>query len=146
MAHRYSHPVTSFQAQEAPTLSDRVAEEVRALMARRRVRQIDIARALHIVQGQVSSRLTNKTPFALNEVAILADYFGVPIVDLLGEQNAQSPRPVAGGSELYASTDLNREPAGYRAERGLTSVEHVATVIEFPTWRRALEISIEATA
>lgn len=68
----------------AEGLSQRVAEEVRALMARQRITQTRLAEVLDIPQSSVSARLRGTTPFKLPELEQLAALFGVHLAVLFG--------------------------------------------------------------
>ena len=76
-------------------LTQRVAEEVRALMGRQRITQTRIAEVLDIPQSSVSSRLRGSTPFRLPELERLAELFGVHLAVLLGLP-APGPTPPDG--------------------------------------------------
>lgn len=52
-------------------------------MARRGVKQIDLAAELGLSQTGVSKRLLGKTPFTINEIAIVAAFLNVPLTQLL---------------------------------------------------------------
>ncbi len=66
------------------TAAARVAASVRAEMARRRVTQSDVAKALGMKQTAVSRRLTGQVPFDVNELTAVAAFLGVPVAALLG--------------------------------------------------------------
>ena len=70
------------------TLSELVAAEVRAEMARRNRRGIDLAEHLDISGAALSAKLNGRTPFTLNELQRVADWLDVPLVVLLGERAA----------------------------------------------------------
>jgi transcriptional regulator with XRE-family HTH domain len=70
------------------SLSESVAAEVRAEMARQSKTQADLGRVLGLVQPAISLRLRGKRPFKLNELDRLARYFGVPISSLIRERAA----------------------------------------------------------
>lgn len=70
--------------------SERIAAEVRAILARKRIPQAELAQVLDISQVGVSRRLRGETPLDVNEVALIAAYLGVPIGVLYGEQAAAS--------------------------------------------------------
>jgi transcriptional regulator with XRE-family HTH domain len=59
-----------------------VAEEVRALMGRRRVTGAELARAIDVPQASLQRRLSGRYPFDVDLLAQVADYFGVPVVSL----------------------------------------------------------------
>lgn len=61
------------------TLTQRVATEVRAEVARQNVTQYDLADVLGMAQPSVSRRLAGKHPFDTDELDKLAAFFGVPV-------------------------------------------------------------------
>jgi len=63
--------------------AQRVAAEVRAAMARNRVSQEAVARALGVSQTAVSRRLSGVVPFDINELECVAQFLGVPIQQLV---------------------------------------------------------------
>lgn len=63
----------------------RVAANVRAEMARRRVSQESLAAALGMSQASVSRRLTNITPFTADELSKVAAHLDLPVAVLWGE-------------------------------------------------------------
>lgn len=75
-----------------------VAEEARALIARKRIRQPVIAKALGLSQAAVSRRLTGDVDFYSGEVKTLAALLEVPVGVLYGD-----PMPV--------EVDSNHQPA-----------------------------------
>lgn len=88
--------VISFPQDDPRPLTERVAEEVRALMARQGVTQMQLVEVLHISQTGVSKRLRGLIPFDANEIGVLAEYFGVRPGELLGEQVSPRPGPDGG--------------------------------------------------
>jgi transcriptional regulator with XRE-family HTH domain len=66
------------------TTAETVAANVRAEMARRRVTQADLAELLNVSQQAISRRVSGRTAFGLDDLAKLADHFGVPLVALIG--------------------------------------------------------------
>lgn len=82
-------------------LSAVVADNVRLLCARRRLRQSALAELLGLSRMSISDRFRYKTPWTIDELGILARFFGVPPSVLLGEV----PEPVlavAPGAQLGA--------------------------------------------
>lgn len=67
----------------AESLTDRVAAEVRAEMARRRMTQRQLAEIMGISQPQVMQRLTGKLGFRLAELEHLAKALDVPVARFL---------------------------------------------------------------
>lgn len=65
------------------TLSVRVAEEIRAMLARRRITGRALARQLKVSSPWVSDRLTGHTKISLDDLQRIADALEVGIVDLL---------------------------------------------------------------
>ncbi len=65
------------------TAAQRVAQEVRANMARRGRTQSDIATALGISQTAISRRLSGSVPWDVNELELVATALDVPLADLL---------------------------------------------------------------
>ena len=85
-----------------------VAEEIRAHMARRRIKQAQIALVTGKSQSYVSRRLTGDVPFDLDDLENIAALMDVPITDLF-------PRRPRQGSNLrpsdYKSADSGAHPA-----------------------------------
>ncbi len=65
------------------TLSERVAEEVRAMLARRRVSGRKLADQLGVSPSWVSYRLTGAQPIDLNDLERIANALNVEVSDLL---------------------------------------------------------------
>lgn len=64
-------------------LSQSVAAELRAEMARQRKTTTDLAYALKISQSSASLRYSGKQTLTLDEVGIVAEWLGVPLTALL---------------------------------------------------------------
>jgi len=107
----------------ASSLSERVAEEIRVVLARRRIRQSQLARELGVSEQWISVRLLGKQPIDLNDLAQIAEALGVQVTDLI-------PRPDGNGPTLryrtgyerprkrrIAPTPLHRSPVVGRPER-----------------------------
>lgn len=65
------------------TLSQHVAAEVRAAMARRRVSQSGLAAELGIAQSGLSRRLNGQVPFDIDELEKLSTFLEVPVGTLI---------------------------------------------------------------
>lgn len=65
------------------SLSDLVAENIRALLARTRIHQQELADALGMTQGAVSKKVNGARPFTIDEMQTAAELFGVPVASLL---------------------------------------------------------------
>ena len=77
-------------------LSDRlaVAEEIRALMGRRRTSQTALAHVLELSQPSLSKRLSGDQAFSLDELLAIAAHFDVEVTALLvgiGQDKSSSP-------------------------------------------------------
>lgn len=71
------------------SLTEQVAEEIRALLARRRIKQSQLARALGVSEQWVSMRLKGAQPLDLNDVQRIADFFDVPVGDLFPQREGK---------------------------------------------------------
>ena len=74
-------------------LTLRVSGEVRAWMARRGVKQQDLAVRLGITQPSLSMRLRGRTRWTINDLVIVAETLSIPVSVLL-----TSPDEGLGGS------------------------------------------------
>lgn len=68
---------------DVETSTERVAAEVRAEMARRRITQSDVGKSLGLSTAAVSRRLRGVVPFDVNELSTIAALLGVPAGTLL---------------------------------------------------------------
>jgi transcriptional regulator with XRE-family HTH domain len=90
---------------QTPSLTELVAEEIRALMARRRVKQSDLARALGKSEQWVSVRLRAVQPIDLNDLQGIAGVLNVEIADLLPAAGRITAGPrVVGGNRPEANS------------------------------------------
>jgi transcriptional regulator with XRE-family HTH domain len=60
-----------------------IAEEVRAALARKRVRQRELADFLGLSQPGVSRRLSGDVEFSIHELSRAAELLGMPLADFL---------------------------------------------------------------
>jgi len=91
--------VISLPDRQAGGLTQRVAAEVRALKGRHDVTQDQLAHVLGVAQPAVSKRLRGVTPFSLDELEKLADFFGLDgPEELLGGRSNPRPGGPDGGS------------------------------------------------
>lgn len=63
--------------------AQRVADTVRAEVARRRLSQVKLAEQVGIRQQALSRRLNGTTPFRIDELARIADALNIPLADLV---------------------------------------------------------------
>lgn len=93
------------------TLSDRVAEELRALMARKRISGAEMARRLQVSPMWVSYRLAGRQEIGLTDLERMARILDVEPVDLL----AGAAVPSAGNKPPYVAGTVrppDRRPKG----------------------------------
>lgn len=67
------------------TKDQRVPANIRAEVARRGLRQKDLAEMLGMSQASVSARLHGRVEFRLSEIEVLASIWGISLSYLLGE-------------------------------------------------------------
>lgn len=91
----YSCAMSTLRVAPEPSkgITQRVAEEVRAQMARKNVTQVRLAQVLDLPQSSVSLRVRGKRPFALPELERLADLFEVHLAVLFGLPAPSPDRP-----------------------------------------------------
>lgn len=75
-----------------------IAEEVRALLARRKISQRSLAINMGWQQSQISRRLSGITPFTAAELVELADALEVPVETLYGRPSGQVPTLATAGA------------------------------------------------
>jgi transcriptional regulator with XRE-family HTH domain len=69
-------------------LRDRVAEEVRAMMGRRRITGAELARAIGVPQASLQRRLAGRYPFDVDLLEVIAQHFGVPVTAFFPQSRA----------------------------------------------------------
>jgi transcriptional regulator with XRE-family HTH domain len=67
-----------------------VAANVRAELARRRIRQIDVAERLGVSRQNVAQRLNGNVDFRVGELIAISDMLGITVVELLGGVKASA--------------------------------------------------------
>ncbi len=68
---------------DKPSINDLVAEEIRVLLARRRMSASDLARQTGMTQRAISRRLTGEKVIDVDDLAKIAEALGVEAVELL---------------------------------------------------------------
>ena len=101
----------AYAPNESNRTSARVVEEVRATMARFGLHQAELAALLGVSQGHASRKLRSVTPFTLDEVDLLADWFQTTPAYLMGHASEPRPSRPERGPHLYTARDSNPEPA-----------------------------------
>jgi transcriptional regulator with XRE-family HTH domain len=71
-------------------LSVRVAEEIRVMLARRRMSGRELARRLDVSPSWVNYRLTGAQPIDLNDLERISEALGVTVFDLIPRSAGQS--------------------------------------------------------
>ncbi|MGY6556767.1 MAG: helix-turn-helix domain-containing protein [Schaalia turicensis] len=96
-------------------LSDFVASTIRAEASRRGLTQKDLTRAIGMSTATMSARWNGVRPWALDELAEVAELFGCSVPELISGDIAQKCRTPAGGSHrggpLRARRDSNPQPS-----------------------------------
>ncbi len=72
-------------------LSERVAAEIRAILARFELRQTDLAAVLGVTQAQASRKLHCVNAFSIDELEVISDWLETTPAYLMGY--ATEPRP-----------------------------------------------------
>ena len=70
-----------------PRLTEQVAEEIRALLARRRISGRELARRMGASHSWVNFRLTGAQPMTLDDLQRFAEFLNVEVTDLLPRAN-----------------------------------------------------------
>jgi transcriptional regulator with XRE-family HTH domain len=104
--HKPSSPVGRLTLQ--------VAEEIRAMMGRKRVNQAGLARQLGVSQPWVSDRLRGNTPIDLTDLERIAVVLGVKPLDLMPTQPPVSEPAIP--THEHVNPPIRLRPANYPAE------------------------------
>ena len=95
-------------------VNKQVGLEIKSWLARRELRQVDLAHALGLSQGAVSQRLMGRVSFSVEELLVVAGLLEITLADLLGSDllNAQGPRPATQdeGLSKLPRLDSNQQP------------------------------------
>lgn len=98
----------------APTrgrLREHVAEELRVLLARKRISATELARRTGIKQSTLSRRMTGETAFDMDDLETIADALGVDVHDLLPSR--QSATRGSGASATVTNLPLPEPVAAH---------------------------------
>jgi transcriptional regulator with XRE-family HTH domain len=114
-----------------------VAENIRALAARRRRTQTDVARILGITSGAVSLKYSGRNPWSLSDIAKVAAYLGTTPWNLATPIDEESAQPkLSAVSDLYTARDSNPEPIDYAYD--LVDDAPLTTVADLSLYRARL--------
>jgi len=117
------------------SLRERVAEEVRALLGRRKMSASELARQLSLTQKYVSRRLTGETAFDLDDLEKIAAIFGVDVADLL-PRSAEGRLVVSAGENRRQTTGPNSSAPKWPGTKG-----HATRASHAPATRRTVRMS-----
>lgn len=89
------------------------AEEIRVLLARRRISASELARRIGVTQPYISRRLTGEIALDVDDLQAIADALGVAVVELLPASAKGGPRAIARYLNVAERTTPNgRQPNG----------------------------------
>lgn len=74
-------------------LREHVAEEIRVLLARRKMSATQLARLTGLKQSSLSRRMTGETAFDMDDLELIADVLGVSVTDLMPQRTGAAPDP-----------------------------------------------------
>lgn len=86
------------------SLHDSVCEEIRVILARRRMSQAEVARRAGWSAFYLSNRMNGKTPMNVNDLAALSRILGVPVTAFFPREDSQIIRIVCQILSLPAMT------------------------------------------
>lgn len=108
---------TRTAAAQSDSLSALVAEEIRAMMARKRISGARLARALDVSPAWVSYRLTGVQPIDLNDLAAIARVLEVSVLSLIPDKAVDAPLDLNIGSDSRRGTRRTNGGRGRRDRR-----------------------------
>ncbi len=94
----------------ATPMREQIAEEIRVLLARRKMSASELARRMGVTQPYISRRLTADTPLDVDDLAKIADALGVHILDLLPRAEEGRLITTAGSREPTRAGTNDRSP------------------------------------
>jgi DNA-binding Xre family transcriptional regulator len=83
-----------------------VAEEIRVLLARKRISAAELARRTGIKQSTMSRRMTGETAFDMDDLELIADALDVEVTDLMPKQVRAGGDPKLGSGQIGRTADL----------------------------------------
>src|SRR6185503_9091651 len=93
-------------------LRERVAEEVRVALTRRRMSAAALARQLGVSQTYIWRRLTGETAFDLDDLERIGDALGVPWVNLVPTTDVRSTEQATHGEPGPPVRPVDNRPVG----------------------------------
>lgn len=76
-------PGTPARADETETAAQRVATEIRGLMARRKLSAVDLSNFLKIHRSTAARRVNGETDLTIDEIVDIAAWLDVPVTRLI---------------------------------------------------------------
>lgn len=94
-------------------LRERTAEEIRVILARRRMSAAELARRTGIKQSTMARRMVGETAFDLDDLEVIANALGVKVSDLIRDAD-KGPQDIAPYPALTArgTGDATRPKGG----------------------------------
>lgn len=107
-----------------------VAEEIRALLGRRRMTSVALARAIGKSHTYVWRRLSGETAFDVDDMAGIASALGVPVISLFPEEARSVTNRSRQEEELATNRSSHTRPHSTRPgdNRPLSRTDHVSPV------------------
>lgn len=84
-------------------MRERVAEEVRALIGRRKTNPTALARRLGMTQPYLQRRVAGEIPFDVDDLGLIAAEFNVSMRDLMPREVTSPSQSVTGAEPIVAS-------------------------------------------
>jgi len=112
------------ETETKPSLNEGIAEEIRALLARRRLSASDLARMTGLTQRAISRRLTGEKVIDADDLERIADVLDVDVIDLLPIRegrvvtHAGAPRRQLTVPKMGSPITLTKRPTGGRPHGG----------------------------
>ena len=91
-----------------------VAEEIRVLLARRRMSGVQLAEAIGRSQAYVSRRLNGATAFDVDDLERIAEALGVTVLDLIPRSAGQGDVSQRYGSDSQTTDEPDRKSSRRR--------------------------------
>jgi transcriptional regulator with XRE-family HTH domain len=85
-------------------IREQVAEEVRVLLARRKISASELARRMGVTQPYISRRLNGETAMDVDDLALIAQVLGVEVVELLPARLPEGRTVVVAGDARRQTT------------------------------------------
>lgn len=102
-------------AENATPLSAHIAEEIRALMGRRQINKVQLAKRLGVDETWVGRRLNGRQGFGVDDLPKIAAILGVSVADLLPREQGRTTGQYFPGERVIATVGgSDRRATGIR--------------------------------